>query len=151
MTTLGRVVQLVECLPSIHEALGLLCSTTQTGHGGTCQHSQYSGWRDRRIRSPRLFLITQKVGSKLWVHVKLSIKSETHVITSVDSAVSEGWNSADSEWKDAFRPNKFFGKLYRAHHILYSSSTRRTNATCTCPLMNHFLQIPDGAMEQGMK
>ena len=30
----ANVAQLVECLPSMHEALGLDCSTTWMGHGG---------------------------------------------------------------------------------------------------------------------
>lgn len=47
-----NVAQLVKCLLSTHEALGLILSMAQTGQGGACLESQHSGCRGGKIRCP---------------------------------------------------------------------------------------------------
>jgi hypothetical protein len=38
----GNIVQLVQCLLTMHKALGSIPSTAETRHGGICLWSQYS-------------------------------------------------------------------------------------------------------------
>lgn len=62
----GGVVQWIECLPNMHEALGSVPSTPLTGPGGTYLWFQHQGAGTRRVQPGLCIKLSQaKAGDSL--------------------------------------------------------------------------------------